>query len=295
VMVAATPRLWLLLAILGLAPAFVASRLSPELLAVVLGAVLLAGGGLVRLAGGLLALASARIAWTQVAPLLEAARRPEPTGLVEGARPPEEAAGELISAHEVGFSFPERMEPVLRGLSLRIARGDRTLLSGPSGAGKSTLLSLLTGLRDPGSGILLLDGLDRATLGPAAWRRRVAAAVQFHENHVFNDTLAFNLLMGRRWPPREEDLAMAEDVCRRLGLGELIDRMPGGLFQLVGETGWQLSHGERSRLFVARALLQGAELVILDESFAELDPESLRDCLRELRDLAPTLLVVAHA
>jgi ABC transporter len=52
--------------------------------------------------------------------------------------------------------------------------------------------------------------------------------------------------------------------------------MPAGLFQPVGETGWQLSHGERSRIYMARALLQGADLVVLDESFAELDPDSLR-------------------
>lgn len=70
--------------------------------------------------------------------------------------------------------------------------------------------------------------------------------------------------------------------------------MPGGLFQLVGETGWQLSHGERSRVFVARALLQGADLAVLDESFAELDPESLRACVHEVVELAPTLMVIAH-
>ena len=98
---------------------------------------------------------------------------------------------------------------------------------------------------------------------------------------MFSESLAFNLLMGRRWPPRPEDLELAETVCRRLGLGDLLDRMPGGLFQLVGETGWQLSHGERSRLFMARALLQGADLVVLDESFAELDPESFGTAWRK--------------
>ena len=52
--------------------------------------------------------------------------------------------------------------------------------------------------------------------------------------------------------------------------------MPAGMLQMVGETGWQLSHGERSRLYIARALLQDAELVVLDESFAALDPENLQ-------------------
>jgi ATP-binding cassette subfamily B protein len=147
----------------------------------------------------------------------------------------------------------------------------------------------------PTSGLLLLDGLDRATLGSRLWRRRIAGAPQFHENYIFNESLAFNLLMGRRWPPAEDDLYWAEVVCRRLGLGPLIERMPGGLFQLVGQAGWQLSHGERSRVYVARALLQGADLVVLDESFAELDPDNVRKCLPEAAGLSKSVLVVAHA
>ena len=61
-----------------------------------------------------------------------------------------------------------------------------------------------------------------------------------------------------------------------LALRGLLARMPAGLLQQVGETGWQLSHGERSRLFIARALLQRADFVVLDESFAQLDPENLQ-------------------
>jgi ATP-binding cassette subfamily B protein len=63
---------------------------------------------------------------------------------------------------------------------------------------------------------------------------------------------------------------------------------------MVGETGWQLSHGERSRLFIARALLQSADLVILDESFGALDPATLRQCLLTALDRARTLMVIAH-
>src|SRR5207253_6448750 len=126
------------------------------------------------------------------------------------------------------------------------------------------------------------------------WRRRVVAAPQFHENHVLAATFAFNLLLSRQWPPAQRDLEEAEALCRELGLGDLLDRMPAGLMQMVGETGWQLSHGERSRLFLARALLQGAEMVILDESFGALDPETLRQCLRCTRSRAATLMVIAH-
>jgi len=70
--------------------------------------------------------------------------------------------------------------------------------------------------------------------------------------------------------------------------------MPGGLMQMVVETGWQLSQGERSRLFLARALLQNAELVVLDESFAALDPETLKTALECVLRRARTVMVIAH-
>ena len=70
--------------------------------------------------------------------------------------------------------------------------------------------------------------------------------------------------------------------------------MPSGMQQAIGETGWQLSHGERSRLFLARALLQETDVLILDETFGALDPDSLRRCLDLVLARARTLVVIAH-
>ena len=107
-------------------------------------------------------------------------------------------------------------------------------------------------------------------------------------------TFAFNLLLGQAWPPPREDFDQAEALCHELGLGGLLKRMPAGLLQMVGESGWQLSHGEKSRLYIARALLQGGDLVMFDESFAALDPENLRLALQCVLARARTLLVIAH-
>jgi ATP-binding cassette subfamily B protein len=297
-------RGWLVLGLLGLAPAFISGHGSPAALAIGLGGVLSAYLALRELAKSLLHLVGAAIAWKHVAPLFQAATRVEASGLPAFSTPGTTRSDASVSdhtdtqpsldAHELVFRYRDRHEPVLQSCSLRIYAGDQLLLEGPSGGGKSTLTALLTGLRSPESGLLLLQGLDRQTWGTAGWRRRVAAAPQFHENHVLTETFAFNLLMSRRWPPQLTDLQEAEVVCRELGLGELLDRMPAGLLQMVGESGWQLSHGERSRLYIARALLQGADLVVLDESFAALDPENLRQALRCVLDRAPTLLVIAH-
>ena len=70
--------------------------------------------------------------------------------------------------------------------------------------------------------------------------------------------------------------------------------MPSGLHQVVGDSGWQLSHGERSRVFLARALLQDAEVLVLDETFGALDPVTVQTCMDAVLKRARTLIVVAH-
>jgi ATP-binding cassette subfamily B protein len=290
-------RGWLVLGLIGLGPAFVSGSGTPAALAIGLGGVLLAYLALERLSVGLSSLLAAGIAWREIAFLFAAAARAAAEA-APGADPRASdapARGEsVIQARNLGFRYAERGRPILQDVELEIRAGDRLLLEGPSGGGKSTLASLLLGLRTPASGLLLLRGLDRPTLGARGWRRRVVGAPQFHENHVLTGTFAFNLLMGRRWPARPDDLRLAEEICRELGLGELLERMPAGMQQMVGETGWRLSHGERSRVFMARALLQGADLVVLDESFAALDPQTLGHSLRCVLKRAPTLLVIAH-
>ena len=106
--------------------------------------------------------------------------------------------------------------------------------------------------------------------------------------------LIFNLLMARDYPHAAHDIEEAAAVCRELGLADLLERMPSGLNQFVGDTGWRLSQGERSRIFLARALLQKADVVLLDESLAALDPQNLRQCLECIMRRAPTLILIAH-
>lgn len=289
------PRGWLVLGVAGLVPAFAGGQTSPAALAVGLGGVLLAYQSLHSLLVALAQLSGAWVAWRQVAPLFHAATRVERALPRVVASPPDESEpGALLEARGLVFRYQARGLSTLQGCDVRIHPGERLLLEGPSGGGKSTLGALLTGLREPSEGVLLLEGLDRRTLGPEGWRRRVVAAPQFQENHILTGSLAFNLLMGRAWPPRPGDLEAAAELCRALGLGPLLARMPAGLEQWVGETGWQLSHGERSRVYIARALLQGSRLVVLDESFGALDPQTLRTALCCVLERAPTVLVIAH-
>jgi ATP-binding cassette subfamily B protein len=187
----ALPRGFLLLSLSALLPALV-TNFSPARCAVSLGGVLLGQRALLGVAQGLSSLYSALIAWREVEPLYRAAARTPRSSLPgtaalspagtsasagEGAR-----TAPLLRAADLRFRFPERAEPVLRNINLTIWPGDRILLEGGSGGGKSTLAALLTGLRAPDSGLLLLAGVDHKTLGEARWRKLVAAAPQFHEN-----------------------------------------------------------------------------------------------------------------
>jgi ATP-binding cassette subfamily B protein len=288
------PRAWLVLGLLGLLPAVFLGPAQPDKLLIAVGGILFAfaaGGSWIN---GIFDLADALIAWNQAGLFFNAAGIPsrEP-GMLELPRR-SELERPPIEAFDITFSHADRANPVIENCSFRIEPGERILLEGSSGGGKSTLAHLLAGMRRPDKGAILLGGCDRHTLGDARWRKSVVLAPQFHENHILSGTLGFNLLLGRHWPADRSDLAEAEALCRELALGPLLDRMPSGLNQIVGESGWQLSNGEKSRIFLARALLQGAELVILDESFAALDPETHLLALACARSRAHSLLVISH-
>lgn len=301
--VSTAPGGWILLSLLALAPALgsmgssvVPGSGSAATLAISIAGILFAHRALSGVSGGLASLARAAVAWRQAAPLFRAAATTE--AVTPFVRAPQATTAAvpgaaLLDAHELQFGYRAGAAPVLNAASLRIGPRDRVLLAGPSGSGKSTLAALLVGMRQPRAGLLLMGGLDRATLGDQ-WHRWATEAPQFHDNHVFTGTLAFNLLMGREWPPSKAALAEAQSLCEELGLGPLLQRMPAGLQQRVGETGWQLSHGERSRVFLARALLQQAPLTVLDESFAALDPHTLHLCLSSALKRAQSLVVIAH-
>jgi ABC-type multidrug transport system fused ATPase/permease subunit len=289
---------WLVLALLMLLPSFAMGTAETGALAISAGGILLALRAFDEISVFFQQISLAAASFEQIRDLLRSVVRPELDSKVplemEAGKLTEEVDGTVIEARGLTFRHQARTRPVLENCSLQIARGDRILLEGPSGGGKSTLVSLLTGLRTPETGVLLLRGLDRSTFGMSGWRRRVTAAPQFHENHVLNGSFAYNLLLGREWPTSFEMRDKARELCKELGLDELVTRMPAGLDEMIGETGWQLSHGEKSRLFIARTLLQGVELVILDESFASLDPETMRVAVSCVLKHAPSVVVVSH-
>ena len=171
-------------------------------------------------------------------------------------------------------------QTVFADAAAHVTRGDWLTITGPSGSGKSTLIALLLGHLAPSAGRYLLDGDDVTGRDLSALRRRFGWSPQ--EGHLFDSTVRGNLLIAR---PRQHapDEAELNAVLRQVGLGPLLDRLTDGLDTRIGSAGEQLSGGERQRLAVARTLLTGADVILLDEPTAHLDDESARALMADLR------------
>lgn len=288
-------RGWLVAAMGALAPA-VWMGADTSSLAISIGGVLYAYAGFERMSMGLEATVGAYDSWSRVKTVFDA---PENISHLDisGTHDSSQQSDETLPIMETSnltFRYPNRSEPVFSQVRMALHQGDRVLLCGPSGSGKSTFAALLAAQHRQSEGIVLLNGLDLSTVGTQRWRRRVAFVPQFHENHILAESLQFNLLMARQWPPRLGDFRDAYEICQELGLEPLLDAMPAGLSQMVGDMGWNLSHGEKSRVFLARALLQDPEILILDESLAALDPELMEQVARAVVRRSRTLIVIAH-
>ena len=181
-------------------------------------------------------------------------------------------------------------QPVLRGVSFQVPRGQRVALVGPSGAGKSTILALIERFYDPSVGEVRMGGLDLRTIDRHQLRAQIGYVEQ--DAPVLAGSLRDNLKLGS---PDATD-AECEHVLRAVNLGSVLDRDPAGLDAAVGEDGIMLSGGERQRLAIARALLAAPPILLLDESTSSLDGLNER-MMREAIDAVSagrTLIVIAH-
>jgi ATP-binding cassette, subfamily C, bacterial CydCD len=173
--------------------------------------------------------------------------------------------------------------PVFSGVDAVAEPGRWLAVTGPSGSGKSTLLSVLLGFLPVAAGHV-------GVTGRAAWCPQ--------EAHLFDSTIRGNLLLGKPGTIDEAQQADAEllDVLASVGLISLLERLPAGLDTRIGPGGAFLSGGERQRLAVARTLMTGAEVILLDEPTAHLDAGSARAMLADLRQglRERTVVLVTH-
>ncbi len=220
--------------------------------------------------------------------LMELVQLPSPTADRPGAKvlPPLRQAIELRDVH---FHYPEG-PPVLRGVNLRLQRGEVVALVGTSGAGKSTLAQLLPRFCLTTAGEVRVDGHDVRDLTFASLRGQISVVGQ--DAFLFRTTIGANVAYGAPSASAAQVRAAAEAA----GAAEFIERLPQGYDTLVGERGLSLSGGQRQRLAIARALLCDRPILVLDEATSHLDVESERWVQRGLEVLlrGRTALIIAH-
>jgi ATP-binding cassette subfamily B protein len=197
-------------------------------------------------------------------------------------------AGSVVF-EDVRFGYqPDR--PTLRGVSFAVPRGRTLAIVGPTGAGKTSIISLLQRLYEVDEGAVFVDGVDVRAMPRASLRRRVVVVPQ--DVVLFPGDVLANVAPGEDRP----DEARAEDIARRLGLLELLDRRGIGLRSSVGERGGNFSSGERQLIALARALYRDPEVLVLDEATASLDSETEAAVQRAVAETlrGRTAIVIAH-
>ena len=200
-----------------------------------------------------------------------------------------------IRLADVTFSYPGCRAAVFDHFNLTLEAGRITAIVGPNGAGKSTLIKLLCRFYDPGSGSLLVDGIDLREFDPSALRRSVTALMQNPAR--FQATLADNIAFGDPRSPRDD--AKVRSAADAAAVSPIAHALPDGFETLLGrqfESGHELSSGQWQRLALARAFYRQAPLLILDEPTSAMDPWAEADWLTSFRTLAAgrTALLITH-
>jgi len=221
---------------------------------------------------------------TIIALLAEAEAVPE-IGEVSGPSP---AGPVAVALDDVTFRFPNSNRPVLHRVDLTVDPGRWTAIAGPSGVGKTTLLSLIAGVRRPITGTVRWvtpTGASPPYLGGCAWIGQ--------QTVLLPGSIDDNIRIGRPTASQTD----VEQAVAAAGLAEVVARLPEGLGTPLGEGGSGVSTGEARRIAIARAFLSDAELWVLDEPTAHLDPDAEARVIDALRNATHgrTVIVATHS
>ena len=194
-----------------------------------------------------------------------------------------------LTFNKVSFSYPQR-EPLIKELDLTIKKGETIAITGKNGAGKSTLIHLLLRFYEPDSGTIYLDETDIQQLSIHSLRGQIGLVSQ--NITLINGSIKENIGYGKE---TATDLEI-ESACQLAGLDRFINQLPQQIETQIGDHGTKLSGGQKQRLALARCLLKGAKIIILDEATAMFDPKGETDFIKKaaqsLKD--KTVIIITH-
>ena len=197
------------------------------------------------------------------------------------------AAGDIRFEH-VSFAYQDK--EVLHDINITLPKNSLTALVGPSGSGKSTVMKLCARFYDPQKGRILFNGVPMNEINPESLMSHISMV--FQDVYLFQDTIRNNIRFGKTDATEEEIIATAKKACCH----DFIMRLPQGYDTMVGEGGCTLSGGEKQRISIARAMLKDAQIILLDEATASLDPENEVEVQKAIDTLIKgrTVIAIAH-
>lgn len=202
--------------------------------------------------------------------------------------------GDALELRDVSFRYPgssDSKPDALRHVSLRIPRGGMVGLIGPSGAGKSTVVGLLTGLLEPTSGDLLVDGQPLTPARREGWQNSLGYVPQ--SPFLLNASIAENVAFSQWGGTIDRERVLR---CCRMAAMDFLDELPEGMDTVIGERGVRLSGGQVQRVAIARALYENPQMILFDEATSALDGASEQAIQNTINSLSGqvTMVVVAH-
>ena len=196
-----------------------------------------------------------------------------------------------ISIKNMSFSYDEDGKEIVKNFNLNISKNDSIGIVGSNGSGKSTLVKLLCGLLEPTKGVIEIDGLN-INNQIKQWRRLIGFVPQ--EINLIDGTIKENICLGLK----EENINNEKilEVINRAQLTDFIEKLPNGINSYIGESGVNISGGERQKLGIARTLYRDHEIIILDEATSHLDSNSEIEFIKmlDIQYKNKTKIIVSH-
>ena len=196
-----------------------------------------------------------------------------------------------IVVQSISLTYPNKSEPAISEVTLKIPPGTSIAFVGPSGAGKTTMIDILLGVLNPDLGTVLISGLS-PTLAVAKWPGAVSYVPQ--DVAIVAGTIRENIALG--YPIKEATDELVMTALKVAHLDKFVLGLPEGMDTQVGERGANISGGQRQRLGIARAMFTQPHLLVLDEATSSLDGEteaSISEAIHALRG-STTVVIIAH-
>ncbi|MFP5493612.1 ABC transporter ATP-binding protein [Parvimonas sp. G1641] len=195
-----------------------------------------------------------------------------------------------IKFENVSFHYFDDDKLVLKDFSFEIKNGQSVAFIGSTGSGKSTIVNLICKFYDPTSGDIFLDGINYKNIDKTCLYNNLGYVLQ--QPQLFSISIKENIKFGNENATDEEIM----EICNLLGIDEFISKLPNGIDTVIGESGYNISSGQKQLISFARALIKNPKLLILDEATSSIDTETEKFIQNKMKDIlsGKTSIIVAH-